>query len=393
MSNDLRDDLMSELIKKSDLVTFPSLGSFFNPETTGFSRESFESFSGDISDSVIFVGRPLQAINELKIRSKSFDLIVFQPKLIEVIIEENKHSIEEITLYFIEFFEILRRLLSDEGSIYIDLDNISQAHLIKNAIDRVFGENNLINEILVRTPFPQKKEKGFRRSNHRIILFYSKSKNYIWNEQKKILTDRELSKKYPHVDVNGQYRLLPLYAPGIRKGSTGQQWKTIFPPEGKHWRYAVSKLDELDESGLIHWSKTGNPRLKEYLDINKETTPYLDYWDFSNPHTGGKLQEMYDVLIRSTTNESSKILYIASHQASPLIVAKNLNRKWNAITYDIADLFNLMDGLKKEFFLDSSVRAISTREFIEYEFERRESKKYSSRADLSNPSEYFDKNR
>ncbi len=46
------------------------------------------------------------------------------------------------------------------------------------------------------------------------------------------ITDDNLAKKSPHVDALGQFRLMPLHVPGVRKhGETGRQWEDINPPK------------------------------------------------------------------------------------------------------------------------------------------------------------------
>ncbi|TCP16479.1 hypothetical protein EV693_11114 [Nicoletella semolina] len=41
------------------------------------------------------------------------------------------------------------------------------------------------------------------------------------------------------------------------------------PPAGRHWRVAPVELDQLDEKGLIEWSKNGVPRIKKFADEHK----------------------------------------------------------------------------------------------------------------------------
>ena len=66
----------------------------------------------------------------------------------------------------------------------------------------------------------------------------------------------------PCIDENTgrRFKKVPIHAPGIRNGETGKMWKGMMPPEGKHWQYIPSKLDEFDDKGEIYWSATGNPR-------------------------------------------------------------------------------------------------------------------------------------
>ena len=54
-----------------------------------------------------------------------------------------------------------------------------------------------------------------------------------------------------------RFKLVPVHAPGTRNGKTGQPWRDMLPPPGKHWQYAPSKLDEFDRQGDIHWSRNG----------------------------------------------------------------------------------------------------------------------------------------
>lgn len=124
-------------------------------------------------------------------------------------------------------FILMRELLADDGSIYVHIDHRMLAHL----------------------------------------LFYTKSSRYKWNQPTERPDAVWLAKEYDKVDARGQYKLVPVHAPGTRNGETGQPWRGKMPPPGKHWQYAPSKLDELDAKGEMHWSKTGNPRRKVYLGL------------------------------------------------------------------------------------------------------------------------------
>ncbi len=56
----------------------------------------------------------------------------------------------------------------------------------------------------------------------------------------------------------------------------------MYPPKGRHWRYSPEKLTELDEKGLIEWSKTGNPRIKNFADEHKGKK-VQDIWEYKDP--------------------------------------------------------------------------------------------------------------
>src|SRR5690606_8792432 len=101
------------------------------------------------------------------------------------------------------------------------------------------------------------------------ILYYTKSRNFTWNQPTEEPTAEWIQREYPKRDDKGQYKLVPVHAPGIRRGATGSEWRGMLPPPGKHWQYTPQKLDELDAAGEIHWSRNGNPRRKVYLQPDK----------------------------------------------------------------------------------------------------------------------------
>jgi len=87
-----------------------------------------------------------------------------------------------------EFIEFLRRrlilakeILSDDGSIFVHLD-YRKGHYIKVLMDEIFGEKNFRNEIVWCYTGPGKVMKYFPRK-HDYILFYTKTKNNLFNLQ------------------------------------------------------------------------------------------------------------------------------------------------------------------------------------------------------------------
>jgi len=88
---------------------------------------------------------------------------------------------------FIEFLRerliIARELLSEEGSIYLHID-YKIGHYVKIIMDEIFGEENFRNDI---TRIKCNPKNFYRKAYGNIkdmILFYSKTKNVIWNDPK-----------------------------------------------------------------------------------------------------------------------------------------------------------------------------------------------------------------
>lgn len=87
---------------------------------------------------------------------------------------------------FIEFLRrrlvLLRELLSADGCIYVHLD-YRKVHYIKAVLDEVFGEQNLLNEIMWQRTASHN-DPGRYGCVHDTILLYRKSSTYVWNNPK-----------------------------------------------------------------------------------------------------------------------------------------------------------------------------------------------------------------
>lgn len=183
---------------------------------------------------------------------------------------------------YIEFMRrrltLMRECMADDGSIYVHIGHQMLAHL-KVIMDEIFGADNFRN-LITRRKCSSKNFTSKQYANiNDFILFYTKGRNYTWNQPGVEAEDDWVLKEYPKTDdIGRRYKLVPIHAPGTRNGETGQPWRDMVPPPGKHWQYAPSKLEELDRQGDMHWSKNGNPRRKVYWTAEKKRT-LTDYWD------------------------------------------------------------------------------------------------------------------
>jgi adenine specific DNA methylase Mod len=76
---------------------------------------------------------------------------------------------------------LIRKLLSNNGSIYLHLDwHVS--HYIKILMDEVFGSDNFKNEIIWAYPAASAKTRQFFIRSYDTIFFYTKSKDYTFRD-------------------------------------------------------------------------------------------------------------------------------------------------------------------------------------------------------------------
>lgn len=242
---------------------------------------------------------------------------------------------------FIEFLRkrivFLKEILSDDGSIYIHIDQ-KMGHYLKVIMDEIFGEEHFINDISRIKCNP----KNFTRKGYGnvkdMILFYSKSDDFQWNNSFENHTVEDISRLFTKKDKNGRrYTTYPIHAPGVTKnGKTGQEWRGMKPPKGRHWRVSPEELDELDKQGLIEWSKTGNPRRIAYADEQvKRRKLRQDIWKFKdkpNPkYPTEKNMDMLEVIIKASSVPNDIIMDCFCGSGTTLYVAERLNRRWIGI--------------------------------------------------------------
>jgi adenine-specific DNA-methyltransferase len=252
---------------------------------------------------------------------------------------------------------MLKELLADDGSIYVHLDN-NMAFPVKVLMDEIFGSKNFRNWITRKKCNPKNYTRKQYGNVSDYILFYTKSENYVWNQSFEAWTDSTARKEYQYIEeeTGRHYKKVPIHAPGTRNGATGQPWRGMLPPPGKHWQYTPETLDEMDARGEIYWSPTGNPRRKVYLD-NSKGIPVQDIWlDFKDAHNQNikitgypteKNSEMLKRIILASSNKGDLVLDAFSGSGTTVAVAEELGRQWVAIDNSLLAIETTVHRLAK----------------------------------------------
>jgi adenine-specific DNA-methyltransferase len=232
---------------------------------------------------------------------------------------------------------LLHHLLTDDGSLYLHLDERMVFHM-RVILDEVFGVKNFRNCITRKKCNPKNYTRKTFGNVADYILFYTKSDEYVWNRPFEQWDEDRAKKEYVYVDEQGRrFKKVPVHAPGVRNGQSGQLWKGKAPPPGKHWQYLPSTLDEMDARGEIYWSPTGNPRRKIYLD-SSAGVPLQDIWldmrdaHNQNIHVTGYPTEKNPALlariIEASSNPGDLVLDCYCGSGTTLAVASQLGRRW-----------------------------------------------------------------
>ncbi len=164
----------------------------------------------------------------------------------------------------------LHRVLRHTGSLYLHCDPVA-SHYLKLLLDAVFGKENFRSEIIWKRTGTHSSANRWGPI-HDVIFFYSKSKQYLWNQDYVPLDDIHVARHYRHKDELGRaYTHGELTAPGVRNGKSGEDWRGFDVTSiGRHWMTTVDKLDALHAEGRIYLPTDGTwPRLIRYLDQSK----------------------------------------------------------------------------------------------------------------------------
>ena len=203
---------------------------------------------------------------------------------------ETDPSLLAYLVYMIKRLLYMKPILKLTGSIYLHCDPTA-SHYIKVMMDAIFGGKNFKSEVIWKRTSAHNNAKRWGPI-HDVILYYTKSDNYTWNDDVTQRLDPEYVKNnYSNEDERGQWMSDNLTGTGISSGDSGKPWRGIDPTlRGRHWSVpqkglptwfaypevsnkltTQERLDALDAQGLIDWpdKKVGMPRFKRYYSPDK----------------------------------------------------------------------------------------------------------------------------
>ena len=244
---------------------------------------------------------------------------------------EDIYELETYLEFIRERIILIYELLSEEGSLYFHID-CKIGHYIKLLLDEVFGKSNFINDISRIKSNPKNFSRRAFGNEKDMDLFYAKNhRKNIFNDVRIAMTEEELCKKFTKKDDHGYYNTVPLHAPGESDGPTGQPWRGMKPPAGRHWRTIPAEFDVLDDQGKIEWSKTGNPRIKKYAQDHKGKK-IQDIWKYKDPqnpmYPTQKNLSMLDMIVKMSSNPNSIVMDCFAGSGTTLAAAQMNHRRF-----------------------------------------------------------------
>jgi adenine-specific DNA-methyltransferase len=168
--------------------------------------------------------------------------------------------------------ELLRNFLSENGSIWISIDD-DEGHYLKIICDEIFGRKNFVNTVIWQKIHSLKNDAKYLSENHDFIICYSKNKELL---QFNLLSrSQKMNARYknPDNDPRGEWQSGDLVANEERVNGyydvvspkTGEIFNV---PNGKHWVYSKENMEQMIAENRIWFCKDGNsfPRKKRFLN-------------------------------------------------------------------------------------------------------------------------------
>ena len=244
---------------------------------------------------------------------------------------------------------LARNLLSDDGVIFISIDDNEQENL-KKICDEVFGARNFISNLIWQKNFAPKNDNKYISTSTEFILLYSKNKP---NFNIGLLQREEKHNKgysNPDNDPRGVWTSGSMLATTFSENGVFEIVSTNgdkhMPPPGRCWRFSKHKVEELSKDNRLWFGKNGDgvPRIKRFLfempngivpqnlllykeagsnqDGNKELKDLFETQLFSFPKNT-KLINIF--LTIANTNKDSFILDFFSGSATTAHAVMQLN--------------------------------------------------------------------
>jgi adenine-specific DNA-methyltransferase len=246
--------------------------------------------------------------------------------------------------------ELIRRLLSDDGSLWITIDD-NEAHYLKVLSDEVFGRDCFVASVIwEKADSPRNSARQFS-TDHDYILVYSKAPDWL---PRRLPRTEEADSIYSNPDNDSRGLWLPgdpyankPYSKGryTIEGPTGRKFS---PPPGRFWRVSEEKLRDLDSDGRIWWGPTGDarPSIKRYLtevsdlvvrtlwkkqDVGSNRTSKNEMralFPGDESFTTPKPEALIERILRTSTEPDDLVLDSFAGSGTTGAVAHKMDRRW-----------------------------------------------------------------
>lgn len=273
--------------------------------------------------------------------------------------------------------QLLRDLLSEDGSIWVTIDD-NEGHYLKVLMDEVFGRRNFVASCVWQKRYSRENREAIG-DVHDYLLVYAPNPERFKRQRNLVPMNEEQAKVYrnPNNDPKGRWRPVPMTAQAGH--ATPEQFyevvtpsgKSYFPPDGRCWGIAKATYERLLGEGRIYFGKNGDaqPNIIRYLSEVPGLAPWTWWPSDEVGHTDEAKKEANTLFGGETSFGTPKperllqrILHIASNPGDLVLdsflgsgttaaVAHKMGRRWigiemgeHAVTHCVPRLEKVIGG-------------------------------------------------
>ena len=270
--------------------------------------------------------------------------------------------------------EIIHRLLSDDGSLWITIDD-NEAHYLKIVCDEIFGRSNFVSS------FAWEKDQGRRgdtdvSSAHDHVLLFAKDRD-VWRKVRNLLprtADQESRYRNPDGDPRGRW--LQGDNGTAKSGSEGARFpitlpsgRVVTPPSGNYWRFSRENFENARAEGRVHFGNKGDsmPVIKRYLtDVQQGVVPRT-WWPADEagtnqsakrdhlrkllpdiePFSTPKPEQLIRLILQISTNPGDLVLDSFAGSGTTGAVCQKMYRRWIMVELQDSCVTHILPRLRK----------------------------------------------
>jgi adenine-specific DNA-methyltransferase len=260
---------------------------------------------------------------------------------------------------------ILHRLLKDDGSIWISIDD-SECHYLKVLCDEIFGRKNFISSVIwEKTDSPRMDAKLFS-NRHDYLLVYSKNIEKIQMGRIE-RSEKKTPKHFNKVDNKGRrYYLKPLRSMGVdgTREARPSMYYSITAPDGtavfpknqdgsdSRWRWGKDRLQKnFDQIAWIKGKKGWSANSKIYADTidsqpsetiwnqkevgtNRTSKAEVKQFNSKDIFPTPKPERLLERILHLATNPGDLVLDCFAGSGTTGAVAHKMKRRWIMIEFN-----------------------------------------------------------
>jgi adenine-specific DNA-methyltransferase len=293
--------------------------------------------------------------------------------------------------------ELLRTILSEDGSIWITIDD-TESHYLKILCDEVFGRQNFVANVIWQKKSSSQSNATWLSDSHDHVLVYAKNKE-IWRPAKLVRTEEQnaiykQSDEYDGIDASGRNYGRGPWFPGdftisLTTGQRGKQFaktgistnlypiitpsgREVLPAKGRCWAYTKDSFERLKAEHRVYFGKDGKskPTVKRFLsEIESQGVVCMTVWHYSevgenriaavevkafnenDPFSAPKPELLLKRILELSTNPGDLVLDSFAGSGTTGAVAHKMGRKWIMVelgehchTHIIPRLKKVVDG-------------------------------------------------